>query len=101
LKTTPPDAPSFHAERSGAGSSSAQWHINVIPAPETALIKIYVISRVPVGVVGDGEIIRIVPADQATDFVLDTPLADEGRYRYIVTAVNRYNQESAGVGLTN
>lgn len=99
LKTAAPEAPEVHAERSAVGSSSAQWHINIAPAAETSLVKIYVISRVPVGASGEGDIIRIVPADQATDFVLDTPQADQGRYRYVITAVNRYNQESAGVEL--
>ena len=100
LKTTPPDVPSFRAERSGIGSSSAQWHINIVPAAEASLVKVYVISRIPVGTTAEGEIVRIVPADQATDFVLNLPQADEGKYRYLITAVNRYNQESKGVELT-
>ncbi len=54
-----------------------------------------------VGTEGDGQIVRIVPADQATDFVLDTPQGDQGRFRYVITAVNKYNQESAGVELRN
>ena len=97
LKTMIPDAPAFRSERLGSGSSSAQWHINIVPASEASLVKVYVISRVAAGTSGEGEIVRIVPADQATDFVLDTPQVDEGRYRYVITAVNRYNQESPGV----
>jgi uncharacterized lipoprotein YddW (UPF0748 family) len=98
LQTALPVAPAFRMERSVNGTGTVR-RINVIPAPEASLVKLYVVSRVAEGGTGKGEILRIVPAEQATDFMLETPAADEGKYRYVISAVNRYNQESDAVDL--
>jgi len=77
------------------------WNIGVLPAPGTELVKLYVISRKPAGSSDTlpGEIIRIIPADQAWDFSWETSLSDNGQYRYTLSAVNRYNQEGEALPL--
>jgi uncharacterized lipoprotein YddW (UPF0748 family) len=99
LTTSVPNAPAFRLERTAQGTTGFVRKINVIPAPEVSLIKLYVVSRIADGEQGKGQIVRIIPADQATDFTLETSSADEAKYRYVISAVNRYNQESEAVNL--
>jgi hypothetical protein len=46
-----------------------------------------------------GQIIKIIPVGQRAQVLWEIPAQDKGKYRYYLTAVNRYNLESLPVDL--
>jgi uncharacterized lipoprotein YddW (UPF0748 family) len=101
LQVPRPSQPAFSITGNEESSGKIIRTLEIKTTAENELVKTYVISRLGMepSASDAGQIIKIIPVGQRAQVLWEIPAQDKGKYRYYLTAVNRYNLESLPVDL--